>query len=320
MRWLLVGATGQIGYALAQAMARQGHDLTVLVRDRRLPFPDAVSVVCEPSFTPQAFARALQGVDGVIYGVGLPEQFAFDTGVFDEVNLGLFRSFLLELEKTPVRRLVYLSTYEVFEPVGGVIRETHASAGLAGMTPYFQAMIKAYALAQAEAARMGLRLTTIHPAAVYGGRDTGDGITHYLENLIRWNVLQMPANVGGRFPVVHAASLAAAILRALDHAGAFLVSDGMTSMPDLARALRRLMRSYVPLTVPRPVAYASAALFEAGARLTGRRPILAKVQVDFIVAGNEPVADKAREVLGFEPVPLERGLAQYLKEREGLLG
>jgi dihydroflavonol-4-reductase len=315
MKWLLVGATGQIGYALAHAMAREGHDLTVLVRDGRLSFPDAVKVVQAPTFTPLAFRRALDGVDAVIYGVGIPEQFAFDTQVFDRTNLDIFRSFLGELEQSSVRRLVYLSTYEVFQAVDGLIRETHAPATPAGMTPYFQAMIKAYALAQTEARRLDLQLTTIHPAAVYGGRDTGDGITHYLENLIRWNMLQMPANVGGRFPVVHTASLSAGILRALDHTGAFLLSDTMTTMPEMARALRRQMRSYVPLTVPRPLAYASAALFEAGARLTRRRPILAKVQVDFITAGNEPVADKARQVLGFEPVALERGLAQYLQGR-----
>lgn len=317
MKWLLVGATGQIGYALAHAMAHAGHDLTVLVRDSRLVFPETVKVVQASTFTPQAFQQALAGVDGVIYGVGIPEQFAFDTGVFDQINLEIFRRFLAELEKTPIRRLVYLSTYEVFQPEDGLIRETHAPAGLAGMTPYFQAMIKAYALAQSESQRLGLQLTTIHPAAVYGGRDTGDGITHYLENLVNWRVLKLPANLNGRFPVVHTASLSAAILRALDHTGAFLISDTMTSMPDMARALRRLRRSYVPLTVPRPLAYVSAALFEAGARLTGWRPVLARVQVDFITAGNEPLVDKAREVLGFEPVTLERGLALYLEERGG---
>lgn len=317
MKWLLIGATGQIGYALAHAMAAAGHDLTVLVRDRRLVFPASVKVLQAPAFDAAAMRQALQGVDGVIYGVGIPEQFAFDPRVFEQINLDIFRAFLRELEATPIRRLLYLSTYEVFQPLDGQIRETHAPAGLAGMTPYFQAMIKAFALAQAEAQRIGLQLTTIHPAAVYGGRNTGDGITNYLESLIRWSVLRMPANVGGRFPVVHTASLSAAILRALEHTGPFLVSDTMTSMPEMARALRQQMRSYVPLTVPRPLAYASAALFEAGARLTGRRPILAKVQVDFITAGNEPLADKAREVLGFQPVTLAQGLARYLRERQG---
>ncbi len=315
MKWLLVGATGQIGYALAHEMAKSGHDLSVLMRDRKLSFPDSVQVLKAPVFDATAFRQALQGVDAVIYGVGLPEQFAFDTQVFDRTNLDIFRVFLSELEKTSVRRLVYLSTYEVFQPVGGLIRETHAPARLEGMTPCFQAMIKAYALAQNEAQRLGIQLTTIHPAAVYGGRDTGDGFTHYLENLIRWNVLQMPANVGGRFPVVHTRSLSKAIIKALDHTGAFLISDTMTTMPEMSRALRRQMRSYVPLTVPKPLAYASAALFEAGARLTRRRPILAKVQVDFITAGNEPLTDQARQVLGFEPLPLDQGLATYLEER-----
>lgn len=94
---------------------------------------------------------ARQGMDIAIYGVGLPEQFAFDTGVFDRMNLDIFRAFLSALEKTPVRRLVYVSTYEVFRAVEGQIRETHAPTGLTGMSPYFQAMIKSYALAQTEA-------------------------------------------------------------------------------------------------------------------------------------------------------------------------
>lgn len=317
MRWLLVGATGQIGHALCMAMAQAGHELSVLVRRADHGLPAGVRVIQADNFTPEAFARALQDVDAVIYGVGLPEQFAFDTAIFDRVNLQLFRGFLGALEKTPVRRLVYISTYEVFQAVCGQIRETHAPAGLAGMTPYFQAMIKAYALALAEAQRLGLQLTTIHPAAVYGGRNTGDGFTNYLNHLMDWNLLKMPANVAGRFPVVHAASLADAIVRSLDHAGAFLVSEGMTSMLELAQALRRQTRSYVPLTLPKPkpMAYASAALLEALAHVTRRRPILARVQVDFITSGLQPLADKARAELGWQPMTLDQGLARYLRER-----
>ena len=315
MKVLLVGATGQIGCALTAALAASGHALTVLVRGARQGFPAGVRVLQAERFTPEVFADALQGMDIAIYGVGLPEQFAFDTGVFDRVNLDIFRAFLAALEKTPVRRLVYISTYEVFQAVEGQIRETHALTGLAGMSPYFQAMIKAYALAQAEAQRLGLRLTTIHPAAVYGGRNTGDGITNYLENLVRWNLLKMPANVAGCFPVVHAASLADAIVRSLDHAGAFIVSEGMTSMPELAQALRRQTRSYVPLTLPKPIAYASATLLEGLAYLTRLRPILARVQVDFITHGSEPVADKAKAELGWQPMTLDQGLARYLRER-----
>lgn len=315
MKLLLIGATGQIGRALTEALAETEHEVTVLLRQRDEVVPSGVRAVQADSFTPEAFAQALEGQDAVIYGIGLPEQFAFDTTIFDQVNLEIFRRFLLAMEKTTVRRLVYISTYEVFEAVEGKIRESHAPAGLAGMTPYFQAMIKAYALALAEAQRIGLTLTTIHPAAVFGGRNTGDGITNYLENLVCWNLLKMPANVAGRFPVVHAASLANAIIRSLDHAGAFLVSEGMTSMPDLAKRLRKQMKSYVPITLPKPLAYASATLLEGLAYRTRMRPILARVQVDFITNGSEPLADKAQAELGWQPLSLDEGLAKYLRER-----
>jgi nucleoside-diphosphate-sugar epimerase len=316
MKILLIGATGQIGYALTQALAASGHQLTVMVRRLPLPtFAANVQVHQEAEFTHAAFCQALQGVDTVIYGVGLPEQFAFDTGIFDQVNLDLFSQFLAALETTPVRRLVYISTYEVFQSIDGTIRESHPISALQDMTPYFQAMIKAYQLALGTAARIPLQLTTIHPAAVYGGMDTGDGFTNYLECLVNWRLHKMPANVAGRFPLVHAASLAQAIVQALPHTGAFIVSEGMSSMPQMARALRQQTRSYVPITLPKALAYASAALLELLSRITRKRPILAKVQVAFITNGSEPVATKAQQTLGWAPQSLEQGIARYLRER-----
>ena len=45
-------------------------------------------------FTPDVFKSVLSGVDHVIYGIGLPEQFLFDDSVFDKVNCELLRTFL----------------------------------------------------------------------------------------------------------------------------------------------------------------------------------------------------------------------------------
>jgi dihydroflavonol-4-reductase len=319
MNILLVGATGQIGWALTHALHQAGHALTVLVRRAgALPMPGGTRVLEAAVFDDAAFAKALQGIDAVIYGVGLPEQFAFDDGVFARTNRDLFAVFLQSLEHSPVRRLVYISTYEVFEAQGGRIVETHAPADTAAMTPYFRAMGQAYRLALDAQQRLGLALTTIHPAAVYGGLNTGDGFTNYLENLLQWRVWRMPAIVRGEFPVVHAESLAQAIVKALDHRGAFIVSDGMSSLRGLALALRAQTSCWVPPRIPLFMARASAALFEAFARLSGRRPILARVQLDFITQGWQPVAERARQELGWQPLPLEDGLARYLRTRAQL--
>jgi nucleoside-diphosphate-sugar epimerase len=91
MRILILGATGQVGQALTQGLSHTE-------------------------------------IDHVIYGIGLPEQFLFDNSVFDRVNCQLLRTFLEALRSSGVRRLTYISTYEVFEVIDNEIDETHPVA------------------------------------------------------------------------------------------------------------------------------------------------------------------------------------------------
>jgi nucleoside-diphosphate-sugar epimerase len=260
MKIVLIGATGQVGYALAPALIGAGHDVTVLVRDgSRLPFSQSIRVVAEPEFNAQIFGGVLKDMDCVVYGVGLPEQFAVDTGVFDRVNRGILTKFLSALEASTVRRPVYISTFEVFAPRDGVIRESHPVAPLDGLSPYFTAMTLAYQDVTEFARRTQTQLTTIHPAAVYGGLNTGHGFTGVIENLLNWRVWRLPAVPSGRFPLVHADSLAQGVASALHHEGPFILSDEMCDLPTLARTLRRDARSYVrhpqcqpPLPTPPP--------------------------------------------------------------------
>jgi nucleoside-diphosphate-sugar epimerase len=320
MKILLIGATGQIGFALTHALAKAGHEVTVLVRSAgQLCFPRSVRVVTAPAFTEATFASLLPGMDCAIYGVGLPEQFTFDSGIFEQVNFKLLQSFLAAMEKSTLRRLVYISTYEVFAAKDGLIRESHPLSGLDGLTPYFHAMNQAYTAASAFALRTGTALTTIHPAAVYGGLNTSEGFTNVIENLLNWRLWKLPVVPRGRFPLVHADSLVTAIVGALNHEGAYIVSDGMASLKSLARALRSQTRSYVPPEVPAALAYAATAPVEALGRALHFRPMLCKVQLDFITNGTEPLAQRAAQTLGWTPLRLEDGLRRYLSERTQLL-
>ena len=78
-------------------------------------------MVVEPEFSDEAFSGVLRDAECAVYVIGLPEQFAFDTAVFDRVNRGLLNTFLFALKASPVRRLVYISTFEVFASHDGVI-------------------------------------------------------------------------------------------------------------------------------------------------------------------------------------------------------
>lgn len=324
MKILVAGATGQVGFAITEAAVAAGHDVTVLARSARTAFPAGVHVVAESSFSRATFERVLPGVDCAIYAIGLPEQFTFDSAVFERVNHGLLSTFLAAAETSQLRRLVYVSTYEVFQAVDGVIRESHPVADPGGLSPYFAAMTRAYREVTEFAGRTAVRLTTIHPAALYGGLNTGDGFTSAVENLLGRRFWRLPVVPPGRFPLVHAESLADGVLRALDvvpdgRDGPFIISDGMVDLRTLARTLRSWAPSYVPPQVPAALAYAATAPIEALGRALHRRPILSKVQLDFITAGTEPLADRARSELGWTPMPLAEGLSRYIVDRERLL-
>ena len=318
MNILLIGATGQIGFALAQRLAQSRDKLTVLVRaGAALGFGQQVRVMRAPVFDRAVFEQALQGQDIVVYSVGLPEQYARDPAIFETVNHQLFGQFLDALQASPVCRLVYVSTYEVFQAREQRIRENHPIADPATLSPYFAAMTRAYQRVQQTAISANLSLTTIHPAAVYGGRDTGDGVTHVIENVLNRRYWKIPTILEGRFPVVHADSLADAIVRSFDHTGAFIVSEGMTSLKKLAQAVKaEAPRAFTPPVVPRWMAYAAIGGMEHAARAFGFRPIMSVSQLDFVTKGDEPLAERAGSILGWKPRTLAEGVRLYLKNRQ----
>src|SRR5215467_9675723 len=316
MKILLLGATGQIGHALAGALSQAGHQLTALVRSAAAQkLPATVTVIEQGEFTLDGFRSALRDIDHVIYGIGLPEQFLFDNSVFEKVNLDMLRIFLRALQGSGVRRLTYISTYEVFEAIDGVIAETHPIADESKMTPYFQSMIRAYRTVVNFSRTNDVSITTIHPAAVYGGRNTGGGITDYVENLASRNWHRLPCISPSSFPVVHVDSLTDAILKLLGKPGPYIVSDQMTSLRDIAETMRKQTWSYIPLTVPLWFAMIGVYLLEAIARIIKVKPFASEVQIAFLTKGWRPSAARAISDLAWKPMSLEEGIRRFLSAR-----
>jgi dihydroflavonol-4-reductase len=316
MKILLLGATGQIGHVLIRTLSQTEHHISTLVRNAAgQQFPEGVTVIEYDEFTPDAFKAALRDVDHVIYGIGLPEQFLFDNSIFERVNCQLLRTFLDALASSRVPRLTYISTYEVFEVIDNEIDETHPIADEGEMTPYFQSMIRAYRIVVDFAPAHNVRLTTIHPAAVYGGRNTGGGITDYMENLASRNWHRLPFINPSSFPVVHVDSLSDAIVKSLDKPGAYIVSDQMTTLSDIAQTMRKQTWSYVPLTIPLWFTRIGIYLLEAIARMIKVKPFASAVQIAFLTKGWRPNPSKAIRELNWKPMPLEEGIRRFLSER-----
>jgi hypothetical protein len=150
---------------------------------------------------------------------------------------------------------------------------------------------------------------------VYGGRNTGGGITDYMENLATRNWHRLPFINPSSFPVVHVESLTDAIINSLDKPGAYIVSDQMTSLKGIARSMRKQAWSYVPLIIPLWIITIGIHLLEAMARITGIKPFASTVQIAFLTKGWKPDPGKAVRELGWKPLPLEEGISRFLAER-----
>ncbi len=99
--------------------------------------------------------------------------------------------------------------------------------------------------------------------------------------------------------------------------GAYIVSDQMTTLREIALTLKKYSHSYVPTTMPLWAANFGASASEFIARLFRVKPIMAKVQLEFITKGLEPKSERAQKELGWTPLSMDEGIKLYLGKRPG---
>ncbi len=114
MNIILFGGTGHLGGHIAHEVKRQGHSLTVAVRDplkaRRLSVPCDKVVAC--SFTSASMPDILKGHDVVISAVGKSlSPSDKSTATFEEVDLQINRLILNNAQENAVKKFVYISAF-----------------------------------------------------------------------------------------------------------------------------------------------------------------------------------------------------------------
>lgn len=318
MRIGVFGSTGQIGHALCEFLDSAPGNIEVTAFKRKaspVGFSPGVRVREIGDIEAAGFQDALSSLDHAVYAIGSPEKWQPDPEYFDRLNVGLLAAFLEALSRHPEVGLTYVSTFEVFRDVGGVVRESNG-ARARGATPYYDSMLKAYRLARDCRAKRGLRVNFVHPAAVYGGLNTSLGLTDYLMNLKHGRFWRVPAVPPGEFPIIHVESLAqgmAGIIRQGGEGESYLLADAQVSLRSLGLAARKVSPgTYVPPELPLPLINASVAAMEALARFTGRPPMLSAVQVKYVTQGLSMDCAKAESRLPWKPMDLEAGLRSAL--------
>ncbi len=177
MKVLITGATGFVGSHAAEALARAGHAVRVLVRSphkaervlgaRGVAFDAVQGDMADPA----AVERALAGCDAVVHAAAS----MVGGAQLLEANLAGVRNVLGGASARGLDPILYVSSIAaLFPPAGPLLRVEDRVAGLA--TSYGRSKAEGERFARELQARR-VPVVTIYPAGVYGPDDPGPGET-----------------------------------------------------------------------------------------------------------------------------------------------
>ena len=302
----ITGATGFVGWHLAEAFRLAGWHVRAIVRPGGVkPVPDDVERV-EAAFHAATLIAAIGESGVVVHAAGLTR--ALDASAF-EFNVSGTRAVVAAVNATGAR-LVLISSQAAMG-AGTITRPTREDDVPRPLTPYGRSKLAGEAVVRADAR---VPWTIIRPTTVYGPRDR-----QFLPifRLAARGIFLLVVPATTAFTFIYIDDLARGVVRAAEGGRAsghtlFLGHPDPLRAEDLLRALADVFgRRYRPWHVPDVVLRAVG----RGGQLAwkfGKEPLLDPARlIELGAEGFVCAVDSAREVLGFTAaVPLQDGLAR----------
>ncbi|MEQ1728391.1 MAG: NAD(P)-dependent oxidoreductase [Vicinamibacterales bacterium] len=301
----ITGATGFVGWHVAEAFTRAGWDVRGVVRrGNRKPVPQGMAVV-ESDLTADSLQAACAGADVLVHSAALIR--ARDEAAFNAVNVEGARAAAQAAAATGAR-LVLISS----QAAGGQGTPTAPRRELdppAPVNAYGRSKLASEAVVRDTP---GLEWTILRPCAVYGPRDHG---FLPLYRMARKGVFFVPSGGDTFFTLIFIADLVRAVILAAEHDAAagetlFIGHPQPRTGGDVMRAIAAFeQRPFRPFPVPAPLFTLLAKVGDLSWKL-GVKPLVDSGRlVELRAEGFVCSVDRARSVLGFTAeTPLEAGV------------
>ena len=168
---LVIGGTGFIGRALTRRLVGDGHDVRVVSRGRRGPFPDLpdqVETVALNLHDLEALTQAMQGVD-VVFNLARSLEKTWAEALVNDV--GVATRVGMACQKAGVKRLIYTGTIASFDmsrPEVPITESTPFAADMSDRNLYARSKAECERQLMALHRDRGLPLTIARPGIVVG--------------------------------------------------------------------------------------------------------------------------------------------------------
>jgi len=323
MKYFITGATGFIGGRVAQQLREAGHEVVAVVRNpaKAKDLADIGVGVHPGDVTDQESMRApMAGVDGVFhiaawYKVGVRDK---RPGV--KVNIEGTRNVLELMQELNIPKGVYTSTLGVNEDTGGkLVDETYRYPG-PFHSEYTRTKAEAHHIADQFIAK-GLPLVIVMPGLVYGPGDTS-ALRVTLIQFLQRQLPMIPQQLA--YCWAHVDDIARAHVLAMEKGKpgeTYIIAGPMHTFVDGIKLAEQITGVAAPRAAP-------AGLFKAMSAVMGLIERIVPLPEAYTreslrgAGGVTYIGDngKARRELGYNPRPLEGGLAETLRHEMKLLG
>ena len=307
---LLTGATGFVGRHATDAFRAAGLQVRALVRspDRAGHLLDAGFELVPGSLEDgDRLAEACRGVDVVVHMAALTH--ARTERDYERVNVAGTQLLLDAALAAGASRFVLLSSLAAAGPTaraGGISAQDEPRP----LTAYGRSKLAAERVVMEAADR--IEAVILRAPAVYGPWDTD--LFHFFR-IAKFGLVPVPTGPERRMQLVHAADLAAALVRAALAPGAggvYHIAEPVAyAWEDVGRRVGAAVgRSVRRLPVPAALLTGLAATSETAAAAVGRSSIFNRDKArEMLAPGWLCETDAARAELGFETrIPLDEGL------------
>jgi farnesol dehydrogenase len=310
---LVTGATGFIGTHVVEQLLAEGRRVRVFVRRPELLAPATrarVEVTRGDLVETGIPRRAFDGVESVIHLAAFARAWCRDPHDFTAVNVDAVARLLEECDRRGVRRVVHVSSV--------------TAAGVPGATGNAKRALTPYAISKWEGERVvadyvatGGDAVIVRPTRVYGPGPLTDAnattrmIDLYLTGRFRFRL----ADGGALASYVHVADVAAGMLlaerRGQRGGNYFLGGENISLLGFLERAGRLVGVRHATVELPAALALAVGGAAELWGRLGGSA-FITRAWVRFFLEDQRVDLEPTRRDLGYEPRPLDEGLAQTI--------
>lgn len=318
--YLLTGAAGHLGTALAHQLSSQGQSVRALVLpgDTNASYladlPGAEIVhgdICDAQSLAPFFANPEGRELIVIHAAGIVSIASRHIQKVHDVNVGGTKNILALCQKHKVKRLVYISSVHAIPeaPAGTIICEV----------PQFDpsAVCGLYARTKSEAtqcvldaAKAGLNACIVHPSGIIGPYDYGHG--HLTQLILDYMRGRLTACVKGGYDFVDVRDVAVGVLACCEKgkAGAcYILSGHYVSVADLLFRLHQLTgKRAIKTILPLWFARLTAPLSELYYKILRQPPLYTAYSLYTLSSNAAFSHEKASQQLGYQPRALDETL------------